>query len=116
MINLPGFLDGMAYQINYYGIPRFALAFEEDERYTVTDGAVRTSLARLDLDSLEITADDSGDQLLTLDLRTPWPSQPCHLELPDWQSPGLCAGLDSDQWTRVTVDIPAAALADEADL
>ena len=42
----------------------------------------------------------------------PWPSQSCRLELPDWQSPDLWVGLQPNQWTRRSLEIPADALAD----
>ena len=83
----------------------------DDQRHLATDGAVRIRLARFDVDSLEMIMGDSGNQLLMLHFR-PWPSQSCRLELPDWQSPDLWVGLQPNQWTRRSVEIPADALAD----
>ena len=90
---------------------------EQDERYTVMNGAVRTRLARFGLDTVDLLVVGGGrSQQLTLDLRTPWPSQSCHLELPGWRSPDLCAGLQPNQWTGRSVEIPSEALATEAPL
>ena len=89
---------------------------EQDERYAVMNGAVRTRLARIGLDTVDLATGGGPSQQLTLDLRTPWPSQSCHLELPGWRSPDLCAGLQPDQWTGRSVEIPSEALATEAPL
>ena len=89
---------------------------EQDERYTVMNGAVRTRLARFGLDTVDLAVGGGRSQQLTLDLRTPWPSQSCHLELPGWRSPDLCAGLQLNQWTGRSVEIPSEALVTEAPL
>ena len=78
-----------------------ALKAFDDQHHLATDGAVRIRLARFDVDSLEIIMGDSGNQLLMLHFRTPWPSQFCRLELPDWQSPDLWVGLQPE-----SVDAP----------
>ena len=88
----------------------------DDVRYVVTDGAVRTRLARLVLDTEEMTEAVGGNRLLTLDLRTPWPSQSCRLELPGWQSADLCAGLQPNEWMARSVEIPTDALTAEGSL
>ena len=52
-----------------------------------------------------------GDVVVTLELRTAWPSQSCTLELPGWTSPDLCAGLEPGRWERRSATVPAEVLA-----
>ncbi len=87
-----------------------------DPRYLVTDGAVRTRLARLVIDTEEMTEAVGGDRKLTLDLRTPWSSQSCRLELSGWQSADLCAGLQPNVWMARSVELPTEASAAEDSL
>ena len=87
----------------------------DDEQYLVTDGTVRTRLARLVPDAVDLTASAGGTRRIGLELRTPWLSQSCHLELGEWQSSDLCAGLVPDMWASRSVDIPVGAFVAEAD-
>ena len=93
---------------------------ENERRYDVSDGVVRSRVARLPLDPALAAAPGAaasvadargGDVTLTLELTTPWPSQSCRLEVSGWQSPDLCAGLAPDQPAMRSVDVPAEALA-----
>ena len=92
---------------------------ESEPRYEAAEGVVRSRVARLPLNpsvaaaaaSVAGTRGGGGDVTLTLDLTTPWASQSCHLELPGWQSPDLCAGLVPNQPAMRSVEVPAEALA-----
>ena len=88
----------------------------EASRYEAVEGVVRSRVARLPLDASIVAASVAagtrgGDVTLTLDLTTPWASQSCHLELPGWQSPDLCAGLVPNQPGMRSVEVPAEAMA-----
>ena len=89
---------------------------ESESRYEAAEGVVRSRVARLPLNPSMVAASAvagarEGDLTLTLDLTTPWASQSCHLELPGWQSPDLCAGLARNQSAMRSVEVPAEVLA-----
>ena len=89
---------------------------ESEPQYEAVEGVVRSRVARLPLDASIVAASVAagtrgGDVTLTLDLTTPWASQSCHLELPGWQSPDLCAGLVPNQPGMRSVEVPAEAMA-----
>ncbi len=93
---------------------------ESEPRYEVTDGFVRSRVARLPLGPSMVEASAAaariagargGDVTVTLELTTPWASQSCRLELSDWQSPDLCAGLSPNQPASRSVEAPAEVLA-----
>ena len=83
-----------------------------DPRYELTDGVVRTRIARLALDGLG--SGTQTPQTITLNLRTQWSSQSCRLELPRWQSPELCADLPPEHWETRSVTVPADVLAGQS--
>lgn len=109
-------------QVTIYDLPA-ALAraadvrarVEQDERYAVTDGMVRSRLSRLLPDAVDLIAMAGGSRHVGLELRTPWPSQSCHFELGEWQSADLCAGLEPDVWTSRSIDVPGDAFVAEGE-
>ena len=110
-------------EVTVYGLPApLAHAPEirtlaaQDQRYEVTDGIVRTRVARIPFDATAAMSASVQDSTITLDLRTPWPSQSCRLELNNWQSSDLCTDLRPNVWQTRTVTAPANALADETHL
>ena len=86
---------------------------KQDERYVVSDGTVRTRLARFSPDAVDLSG--VGGRRIGLELRTPWPLQSCRLELGQWRSSDLCAGLAPNVWATRTVDIPTTAFGTETD-
>lgn len=74
---------------------------------------VRSRVARivLDPDAVGAVVAVGNDVDVALELRTPWPSQSCTLELPGWTSSDLCVGLELRKWERRTTAVPAWALA-----
>ena len=70
-------------------------------------------LAHLLLDSHAVRAVvGSGRQVeITLDIMSPWPTQSCALELEDWASADLCAGLEPRQWEQRSATLPSVLLA-----
>ena len=87
----------------------------QDERYAMTDGTVRTRLARLMQEPVDLASAAGGGRRIGLELRTPWSSQSCHLELGEWQSSDLCADLTPNIWASRSIDIPVDAFVTEAD-
>ena len=108
-------------EITIYNLPA-TLAYDpdvrelvaRDPRYELTDGIVRTRIARLPLDNLGSRTVQTPHSTITLDLRTQWPSQSCRLELPRWQSPELCADLPPGQWETRSVTVPTDVLAGQS--
>ena len=96
--------------------PRIRARVGQDDRYLVTDGRVRTRLARLGAGAVDLTTAAGGGQRIGLELRTPWPSQSCRLELGDWQSADLCAGLEPNVWASRSIDVPIGVPGVEAEL
>ena len=96
--------------------PEVRALVEQDARYEVTDGTVRTRVARLPFDATAAALIRTRNSTVTLDLRTRWPSQSCRLELADWQSPDLCANLQANEWRTATVPVPTSALTDQTSL
>ncbi|MXY23700.1 MAG: phospholipid carrier-dependent glycosyltransferase [Acidobacteria bacterium] len=96
--------------------PEVRALVEQDARYEVTDGTVRTRVARLPLDAKAIALIRTRNSTITLDLRSRWPSQSCRLELAIWQSPDLCANLQTNEWRTTTVPVPTRALTDRTSL
>ena len=70
-------------------------------------------LAHLLLDSHAVRAVvGTGRQVeITLDIMSPWPTQSCALELEDWASADLCAGLEPRQWEHRSATLPSVLLA-----
>ena len=81
----------------------------------MTDGTVRTRLARVIPGRGELAVAGVGGRRIGLELWMPWPSQSCHVELREWRSSDLCAGLAPNVWARRSVDIPAGVSVAEAD-
>ncbi len=79
------------------------------------DCLIPSRLARIVLDRGAVTtAVARGDDIVvTLDLRTPWPSQSCTLELPGWTSPDICAELEPGRWERRSATVPAGVVSGE---
>ena len=70
-------------------------------------------LAHLLLDSHAVRAVvGTGRQVeITLDIVSPRPTQSCALELEDWASADLCAGLEPRQWEHRSATLPSVLLA-----
>ena len=108
-------------EVTIYNLPA-TLAYDpevrelvaRDPRYELTDGVVRTRIARLALDSLGSGTVQTPHSPITLDLRTQWPSQSCRLELPHWQSPELCADLPPGHRETRSVTVPTDVLAGQS--
>ena len=108
-------------EITIYNLPA-TLAYDpdvrelvaRDPRYELTDGIVRTRIARLPLDNLGSRTVQTPHSTITLDLRTQWPSQSCRLELPRWQSPELCADLPPGHRETRSVTVPTDVLAGQS--
>lgn len=96
--------------------PEVRALVEQDPRYEVTDGTVRTRVARLPYDAEAIALIRTRNSTITLDLRSRRPSQSCRLELANWRSPDLCANLQANEWRTTTVPVPTRALTDRTSL
>ena len=87
----------------------------DDESATLRreDCLVPSRIARIVLnrETVATALARGGDVVVTLELRTAWPSQSCTLELPGWTSPDLCAGLEPGRWERRSATVPAEVLA-----